>query len=204
MAEFPYTTVVSKLGPLLAQAREVGVPQKVTQKWLATAGFGSSNDRSLRGVLQFIDFIDSVGAPTDRWRDYRSNDHAAVLGEAIRHGYSTLYDMYPDAHSRSNSELESFFKQHTSASNSVALRMVNTFKTLSSHASFEGRSSKGSEQGETEAGGQVAKREGSGSRGAGIPIHIDIQVHVSPELSADQIDQVFKSMATHLSKLRDE
>lgn len=29
-------------------------------------------------------------------------------------------------------------------------------------------------------------------------LHIDVQIHISPEASADQIDQIFKSMATHL------
>lgn len=29
-------------------------------------------------------------------------------------------------------------------------------------------------------------------------LHIDIQIHISPEASSDQIDQIFKSMATHL------
>ena len=34
-------------------------------------------------------------------------------------------------------------------------------------------------------------------------IHIDIQIHISPEASTDQIDQVFKSMAKHLYGERD-
>lgn len=203
MAEFPYTTVVAKLRPLMTKIQEVGVPTKATVKWLESVGYRSKNDRSLLSVLRFIDFVDSMGAPTKRWREYRSKDHSAVLAEAIRHGYSELYAMYPDAHSRPNSDLESFFKTHTSASNSVALRMVNTFKTLSSLASFDGKPTKVSDEKRPRDEGEPPKQDASGSR-AGIPIHIDIQVHVSPQLTADQIDQVFKSMATHLSKLRDE
>jgi len=30
------------------------------------------------------------------------------------------------------------------------------------------------------------------------PLHIDIQVHISPDASADQIDKIFESMAKHL------
>jgi len=29
-------------------------------------------------------------------------------------------------------------------------------------------------------------------------IHIDVQIHISPESTADQIDQIFASMAKHL------
>jgi glycine cleavage system regulatory protein len=32
----------------------------------------------------------------------------------------------------------------------------------------------------------------------GPALHIDIQIHISPEASADQIDQIFASMAKHL------
>ena len=32
----------------------------------------------------------------------------------------------------------------------------------------------------------------------GPTLHIDIQVHISPEASADQIEQVFGGMAKHL------
>jgi len=32
-------------------------------------------------------------------------------------------------------------------------------------------------------------------------LHIDIQIHISPEASAEQIDQIFASMAKHLKEL---
>lgn len=32
----------------------------------------------------------------------------------------------------------------------------------------------------------------------GMSLHIDLQIHISPEASADQIDQIFASMAKHL------
>ena len=32
-------------------------------------------------------------------------------------------------------------------------------------------------------------------------IHIDVQIHISPESSAEQINQIFESMGKHLGKL---
>lgn len=34
-------------------------------------------------------------------------------------------------------------------------------------------------------------------------IHIDVQIHISPESTADQIDQIFASMAKHLTNIKE-
>jgi hypothetical protein len=34
----------------------------------------------------------------------------------------------------------------------------------------------------------------------GLSLHIDIQIHISPETTLDQIDKIFESMAKHLNK----
>src|SRR5688572_18195737 len=74
MADFPYTTVPGKIGTLFAKIREVGVPQKVTQQWLKSVGFKSSNDASLVGVLKYIGFIDGSAVPTLKWTQYRGDN----------------------------------------------------------------------------------------------------------------------------------
>jgi hypothetical protein len=39
---------------------------------------------------------------------------------------------------------------------------------------------------------------------AGPAIHIDIQIHISPESTAQQIDKIFESMAKHLYGRKDD
>ena len=36
------------------------------------------------------------------------------------------------------------------------------------------------------------------SADSGLALHIDVQIHISPDASSDQIDQIFASMAKHL------
>lgn len=36
------------------------------------------------------------------------------------------------------------------------------------------------------------------ANGTGPGLHIDIQIHISPESTPDQIDKIFESMAKHL------
>src|SRR4051812_40184559 len=127
MPDYVYTTVTGKIKPLFDKIRTAGVPQKVTQAWLKTVGFTSSNDGTLIGVLKFIGFIDQSGIPTARWSSFRGANHKVVLGEAIRQGYADLYAVYPDAHARTNSELQHVFSTSSSAGQQVVNKTVQTF-----------------------------------------------------------------------------
>jgi hypothetical protein len=143
VSEFCYTTVPGKIKTLMGKLREVGVPKKVTVQWLKRLGFTSSNDSSLVGVLKQIDLVDSTNVPTARWTHYRGADHKKVLGEAIRHGYADLYAVYPDAHQRSQTDLDHVFSTQSSGGKQVITKTISTFKSLVELADF---SSSGSVQ----------------------------------------------------------
>jgi hypothetical protein len=200
MADFVYTTVPGKVKQLLNKIREVGIPPKVTIQWLKTLGFTSSNDTSMIGVLKFVDFVDSSGVPTSKWTQYRGSKYKQVLGEAIRNGYADLFAVYPDAHQRTQAELAHVFSTSSSGGKQVITKIVSTFKSLAEQAEFalvEEQTELHMESGplHTPAVPKLS-REGRGTTGPSL--HIDIQIHISPEASADQIDQVFASMAKHL------
>jgi uncharacterized protein DUF5343 len=200
MADYTYTTVPGKIKPLLAKIREVGVPQKVTVQWLKSVGFTSSNDASLIGVLKIIGFIDPSGIPTARWSQYRGANYKSVLGEGLRTGYADLFAVYPDANGRSQGDLEHVFSTSSTGGKQVIAKTVSTFKTLAEQAEFSPIAEQtdlhmSSGPLHTPAVRPVLSNQPSRS---GPSVHIDVQVHISPEASADQIDQVFASMAKHL------
>jgi len=200
MADFTYTTVPGKIKQLLTKIREVGVPPKVTVQWLKTVGFKSSNDATLIGVLKFIGFTDASGVPTAKWAKYRGSNHKQILGEAIREGYADLFAVYPDANQRSQTDLDHVFSTSSSGGKQVITKTVSTFKSLAEQAEFapvEEQTELHMKAGplHTPAAGGTP---GTGRGAPGPALHIDIQIHISPEASADQIDQIFASMAKHL------
>lgn len=200
MADFIYTTVPGKIKSLLNKIREVGVPQKAIVQWLKTVGFKSSNDASLLGILKFIGFIDSSGVPSSKWAHYRGANHKVVLGEAIRDGYADLFAVYPDANQRSQSDIEHVFSTSSTGGKQVIAKTVSTFKALAEQAEFGPVSDQTdlrmlSGPLHTPA---VQPPAGAGRAALGPALHIDVQIHISPEASADQIDQIFASMAKHL------
>ncbi len=202
MSDVVYTTVPGKIPTLLTKIREVGVPTKVTNAWLKTIGFTSSNDGSLVGVLRIAGLIDGSGLPTERWKQFRGARGKAVLGDGIRQGYTELYSVYPDAHNRSNTELEHVFSSSSKAGKQAIGKAVSTFKNLSAEAEF----SEGAIEGETHFESetlhspvaQMSAVQAPQTSQSSPSLHIDVQVHVSAEASAEQIDQIFASMAKHL------
>lgn len=209
MSDFKYTKVSGKIPDLFEKLRTTGVPNKADTKWLKSIGFKSSNDRSLRTILKSLDFIDSDNSPTEKWTKYRGARHKEVLGEAIKSYYSELFNLYEDAHQRSDSEIENFFRTRTTSGEQVIKAMVSTFKSLCSVAKFNGPESldakkpnqavkqKENKPNSTPTSVNEIKNSFSGNSPS---VHIDIQIHISPDSTAKQIDNIFASMAKHLYK----
>lgn len=203
MTEYAYTTVTGKIKQLLEKIRTVGIPKKVSGSWLKTIGFTSSNDASLIGVLKFIGFTDQTGIPNSTWSAFRGANHKITLGDAIRKGYAELYAVYPDAHLRSNTELTHVFSTSSSAGAQVINKTVATFKALIDEAEFS--TSGASAQVVAQAGplhippaGNAPPIPPSPLAQNGPTVHIDIQIHISPDSTPQQIDKIFESMAKHL------
>lgn len=202
MADVVYTTVPGKISALLNKIRTVGIPAKVTNAWLKTIGFTSSNDGSLIGVLRLIGLIDASGVPTSRWNQYRGAKHKEILGDAIREGYADLFAVYPNAYEQSNIDLENVFSTSTKGGKQVISKIVSTFRGLSDQAVFNEQSAEHIEIGAGALHLPVAdnpvSRNKAASSGSGPSLHIDLQIHISPDASTEQIDQIFASMSKHL------
>jgi hypothetical protein len=204
MGDFTYTTVPGKIKGILDKVRQVGVPPKATIQWLKVIGFTSSNDASILSVFKAVGLTDQSGVPTSTWTAYRGAHHKRVLGDAIRAGYAELFAVYPDAWQRSNADLEHVFSTSSTAGKQVIQKTVGTFKALCECAEFGSPEVQASPMVHTgpmhlpAAGATSAPLHPSTPSGPSPSVHIDVQIHISPEASTDQIDQIFKSMAKHL------
>lgn len=160
-------------------------------------------------MLKFIGFIDASNIPTSTWTEYRGAKHRIVLGEAIRKGYAELFAVYPDANARSSTELSHVFSTSSSAGAQVINKTVATFKALVEEADFS-TADKPAESNlatgplHTPAAGQAPPPPNFPNAQGAPEIHIDIQIHISPESTAQQIEKIFESMAKHLYGRRDE
>ncbi len=101
MAQAIYTPNTNTIPRFLTLIQSAGVPPKVSQDYLKSVGFKSSNDRYLIPIMKTLGFLDTSGVPTDRWRAYRDKGRAkGVLAAAITEAYGSLFETYPDAYRR--------------------------------------------------------------------------------------------------------
>lgn len=138
MAKYPYLLKIGSMKKFFQIIPTVGTPDKVTQQYLSSLSFKSSNDRRVIPVLKYLKFVDDAGNPTERYKQYRDKSQSKkVLGAAIHESYSDVFKQFPDADRRDDSELHNFFSTHTGLGQKAVKAILDTFKALCSIADVQ-------------------------------------------------------------------
>jgi hypothetical protein len=204
MAEFPYTQVTGKLKSFFEKIQQVGKPDSVDKKWLASIGFRASNDPTIIPILKFIGFVDQAGKPTDRWLAYRDKSRARkVLAEGVCEGYIELFQTYPDAYQRGDNELKSFFSTRSTAGAQAISKTVTTFRTLCELADFSDVTVSAQIPQATAPSGGVEVEHGIPRTvvqrlGGSITININIQLTLPETTDENVYNKLFAALKTHL------
>jgi len=206
--DFQYAAVPDRLKEFLEKIRGAGIPDKATYKWLESLGYKSTNDRGMLRVLNFIGFVDSSRSPSDYWKRYRGQSHRKILAEAIMQGYQELFNVYPDAHQRSDIELEGFFGTKTDGGKQVISRLVRTFKSLCALADFNSLQSNSSSATVANLApdpfSSTSPSAPSDQISTFVPkriipqITFNIQIVLPENASSETYEKIFKNIATYL------
>lgn len=197
MSQFPYSQKPASVAAFLEKMQTVGVPKKVTYKYIKSIGFKSKNDRAVVSILKALGFLDPSGVPTDRWRDYRDKRRApAVLAQGIREAYSGLFAVYDDAYRKDDEALTDFFKPRSDVAESTVNLMVRTFKTLCQVADFEAAPE------EVVPTEKVSVPAESGEPATSVRREINVTLNIQLALPATKdsgiYDSLFESLKKHL------
>lgn len=178
--------------------------------------------------LKAVGLIDEQNKPTDLASRWRHDEEYQAVCEEIRNTVypQGLLDAFPDADADPVA-VQNWFARNSGVGIDAARKMArfyllltdanpkkNTEAATSSRTSGskvansrKGSTSKpvkrvteqaagvGSLGGDTDSARNLASSAGNNE----LSLHIDVQIHISPEASLDQIDQIFASMARHLS-----
>ena len=97
-----YTLKVGTISDYFEGILNAEAPDRFSHKFLESIGFASSNDRTLIGILKELGFLNTDGAPQDRYYSFLDRSMAArVLAEGIKEAYSDLFAVNTSAHSLS-------------------------------------------------------------------------------------------------------
>lgn len=208
MTSYPYISTTGKLKDFLAGIPERSMPDKVTQDYLARAGFTSSNDRRIITVLKDIGFLSGSGQPTGAYQQYRNTDlQKRIMAERIQESYSRLFGVHPDACRKDNEALSNFFRTETGLGDQAITAMVQTFKALCDLADFNqlqdrDTSSRGIQQATTSKIGQEPTSQPTPAE-LGLTINLNIQLILPTTEDTKIYDAIFKSMKQNLLRGKD-
>ncbi|MFJ4343407.1 DUF5343 domain-containing protein [Streptomyces sp. NPDC088915] len=211
---FPYTPTPGKLEEFLEKLQGMGVPTRIDKQYLSSVGFASSNSRPFIPLMKKIGLLDRSGKPTELYtKGLRGGESGrALLAAGIRSGYGNVFQIYSDAHNRSDTELATFFKSHSDLDDKKVGLAVKTFKVVCKFGNFNsvaGAAGKEDEGDEGDADEQDESTKGrhqrqQGSNGAGsVVINVNIALSVDATSDAAVYDAFFAAMAKHLKGLTD-
>jgi hypothetical protein len=113
--------------------------------------------------------------------------------------------VYPDADKRGQGELDHVFSTSSTGGKQVISKTVATFKALVEEAEFSGAGQADPHLTAAALHTPIGRRPNGQttqtqkqSHFTGPALHIDIQIHISPGASAEQIEPIFASMGKHI------
>jgi len=197
MATIPYTPSPKNVKEFFGTIQGLGIPPKVTQTYLKTIGFKSSNDHYLIGLSKSLGFVDTVGKPTTKWRDFKDKTKAPkVMADAVKTAYADLYSTYPDADKKDDDTLQNYFARTSGVADSVARLMVRTFKNLCELADFEAVAEEEHVTTPTAPAGEKVGEIPLGEKPVTLNINIQLQLPATEDVTI--YEALFSALKKHL------
>lgn len=212
-----YPTISEKNWWTIREKFKASLPSVVSPNYIKTLLTLSSEASAKSNVivpLKRLGLIDDDGKPTDLANDWRmDNKYSNSCNEMIKAVYpQELLDLFPDSHVEKNSARDWFMGM--GVGQGAADKMVALFSLLKDGEIKEVKSTTAKQ-----SKSSTKKPSSKPSAQAGIPpvsaetnaesqakhiqtnrpnLHIDLQIHISPESTLEQIEAIFSSMEKHL------
>lgn len=221
-----YPKISKKLWWLLRDRFKKSVPTVVTPTLVTSLSpMADASARSnVISPLRDLGLLDADNKPTklaERWR--HDDEYAAVCHEIRQNTYPhELIEAFPEADSSQKEQIKSWFMKVGQVGDVAAKMYADTYLLLSQAdpAKAEDKPVAIATKQKSRPSPKPKVKESSESKlnaitpsattplspdlTAPVPhrrmpaVHIDVQVHISPDTSPEQIDRIFESMARHL------
>ncbi|MCK8485213.1 DUF5343 domain-containing protein [Aliiroseovarius sp. S2029] len=206
-----YTIKTGAISDYFEAMLNAQAPDRFSHKFLEGLGFSSSNDRLLIGILKELGFLNSDGAPQQRYYEFLDRSVSQkVLADGIREAYQDLFAVNTKAYELSVDDafnkLRTLYKGEKK--DTVIRNIAKTFVALCDYADFTEAPKATPEPAKSDEPDKISphvqKRpagDSPSSNESPLPIK-SLQYHINivlPE-SRDQAvyDALFKSLRDHL------
>lgn len=203
----------------LRQQFKKTIPATVTVNYLKSL-LGLTSDQSARNILsplKQMKIIDESGKPLQRANDWRNDEkYSQVCKEIVLEIYPVeLIDLFPE-NDVDILKAKNWFMDTCTIGDSAASKTVAMFSLLKSGQikdtmdrsaikkvvkNENNRVGKDKVEAKKIKVNKTEPKEFAANR-VKPTVHIDLQIHISPEASTEQIDTIFASIAKHLYERR--
>lgn len=198
-----YMASTKNVGEILRKMVDGVAPPKFTVEHLKAIGNTSSNDRAIIPLLKDLGFLEADATPTQRYHDYRDKSRSkAVMAEALRDGYTDVFQLREHPTKADRSAIEGLFKSKHNSSDRVAKEQAATFLAFLEHADMTAAPPTvadqlpSSEIGDSE--GDQTRAAPAPSRGLSTQLHYTIQVHLPATKDLEVYNAIFRSLKENL------
>lgn len=206
MVDYPYILKPSSAEDFLKRMHERPEPRAVSQAYLDSLGYKSSNDRQIIPMLKFVNFLASNGAPDDNFRSFRdTSKQRAVMAQALVTSYEDLFKTIPKPCEASDEDLENFFRTATGKGGRMLKATVDAFKVLCKFADLAAITQPTPTPTPTSSPlpapistpapipvVQLPTREG------GVILNVSVRLELPATQDAGVYDKIFESLKRHL------
>jgi hypothetical protein len=196
------------------------MPKTITKSFVAAALNIKENSAQMNvvGPMKQMGLIDDKGSPTSLANEWRDDDKYAAACKKIREKVypEELLDLAPDAET-DKSTIQNWIANHFMTGEESARQSTGVYLLLleadaskqdgvsNSKVKTNSRTAPKSEKKTItkKVQDKIKKQDELNLNDEFKPsIHIDLQIHISPDASAEQIDKIFASMSKHIFKRR--
>lgn len=136
--QYPFVVSNNRIGPFLDALGTAARPPKLTQDFLRSLGFTSTNDRALIPLFRKLGFLNGDGGPTEAFDVLRVKDtRGAILAEKLRELYADLFAINTSMQDASDNDLRGAISRITGKDAATVARYASTFRALANLADFK-------------------------------------------------------------------
>ena len=203
----PYLNAYGNIQKALKKIQDAATPPRFTQDFLATKlNLKGGSATPLIPFLKRTGFIGSDGVPTDLYQRFRNPTQCGrAAAEALRKGYSSLYEVNEYIHDASDTELGGVVVQVTGfdADSPNVRAIISSFKALKEFAAFDGEEENGfieEDQDKAEERRELTDDISVDKFKQKLGLSYTINLNLPPTSDIAVFDAIFKSLRNNILK----
>lgn len=200
----PYLNAYGNITKALERIVTASTPQRFTHDFLETKlNLKGGSARPIIPFLKRTGFLNGDGSPTELYKRFRNDSsRAEAAAEAVKKGYSTLYEINEYSHDLSDSDLKGLIVQATGlgTNSSTVGGILGSFKALKAFADFD-KLTQDTDEDDTETDTEVSQKEKptrDSKKGVDLKLGYTINLNLPATSDVAVFDAIFKSLRKNL------